>query len=528
MGGSNFKINWPSASRPATITTAFNPVTGTVSIAAPAGTKIKAGVAGKVSVATNSSVQITSDAFTVAYGNLKNMAVTAGQDVTTDSVIGESAGPDAITLTVYQAVDPTPMLVQPVETAPGTPQTGGSETKKFYVVPTTNGVRIREKPVDGKPVSQAGLLDILEVIEPAEAAQKKIGVEGQWVNIRKSDGVVGFSAGQFLKAYDGPVPIPAPTPATPVDVKDILGMNLDMHNALGRPSPDRLKGIGWIRVKFNVSFDPDKQGNARYGNTDIDKTFNRMKPFLKQYTDAGVKVLMVFTHQLYGEGAGYNWPQMDSGRWNDLIPKYADYAKRVARMYAGTGLVHAYQIWNEQDTPPAIARAAVPIPAKDYGNMLTQTIRAIRSVDPSTPIITGGHTTGPDSGGAYARATLAAMPSDVRPDGIASHPYGRGVKGHKFSNFGALDEEIRKYGAVMPGKAVWLTEWGVLDRQGDSGVAGEVGDYAAGFLNIIKSQFPGQVAAAIWYAWADGMDNGYGFVDASDKPKTALLSKIIK
>lgn len=530
MGGSNFSINWPSDARPATISAPFNPVTGAVSIAAPTGAKIKAGVAGKVITTAKGTVQIAAGGYTVAYSNLQNIVVKAGQDVAADAVIGESAGPESITLSVQQALDPTPMLTKPAETpaGTGTPQTGGPKPVKLYVMPTQNGVRIREKPVDGKPLTQAGTLDILEVVEAADGAKQKIGVEGQWINVRKSDGVTGFSAAHFLKLYDGPIPVPAPTPSGPVDVKDILGMNLDMHNPLGRPSPDRLKGIGWIRVKFNVSFDPDKPENQRYGNTDIDKTFNRMKPFLKPFTDAGIKALMVFTHQLYGEGAGYSWPQMDSGRWNDLIPKYADFAKRAAKLFAGTGMVHAYQIWNEQDTPPAIARAAVPIPAKDYGNMLAQTIRAIRSVDPITPIITGGHTTGPDSGGAYARATLAAMPGDVRPDGIASHPYGRGVRGHKFSNFGALDEEIRKYGAVLPGKPVWLTEWGVLDRQGDLGIAGEIGDYAAGFLNIIKSQFPGQVAAAIWYAWADGMDNGYGFVDAGDKPKKALLDKVIK
>jgi hypothetical protein len=240
-----------------------------------------------------------------------------------------------------------------------------------------------------------------------------------------------------------------------------------------------------------------------------------------------MKVLMVFTHQLFGEGAGYNWPSMDTGRWNDLIPKYADFAKRTAQLFAGTGLVHAYQIWNEQDTAPAVARAAVPIPAADYANMLTQTIRAIRTVDTHTPIITGGHVGGPGTGGAYARATIAAMPPDVRPDGIASHPYGRGVAGHPFSPFGALADEVQVYTTVLAGKPMWITEWGVLDRQGDMSVAQSATDYAAGFINIVKNQFPGQIAAAIWYAWADGMDNGYGLVDAADRPKPTLYDRFL-
>jgi hypothetical protein len=160
--------------------------------------------------------------------------------------------------------------------------------------------------------------------------------------------------------------------------------------------------------------------------------------------------------------------------------------------------------------------------------MLAQTIRAIRQVDRTTPIITGGHCTGPDSAGKYARDTLANMPADVRPDGIASHPYGRGVKGNPFSNFGGLDEEIRKTSTILPGKPIWITEWGVLDRQNDGGIAGQVADYATGFMGTIKSQFPTQVAAAIWYAWSDGMDNGYGIVDSSDKPKSALYDRFVK
>ena len=123
-------------------------------------------------------------------------------------------------------------------------------------------------------------------------------------------------------------------------------------------------------------------------------TFNKIKPFLEPYVRSGIKVLMVFTHQLYGEGAGYNWDTIDAGGWNKLIPTYADYAKRTAQLFASTGLVHAYQIWNEQDTPKGTGRAAVPISSKDYANMLTQTIRAIRTVDSKTPIITGGHKIG--------------------------------------------------------------------------------------------------------------------------------------
>jgi hypothetical protein len=302
-------------------------------------------------------------------------------------------------------------------------------------------------------------------------------------------------------------------------------MNLDMNHPLGRPTPEQLKGIGWIRLKFNMSLNPDKPDGdpARYGNTDVNAPFNRYKPFIEQYARTDIKTLMVFTHQLYGEGAGFDWRQMDEGRWRQLIQKYAFYAREVAQRFANTGLIHAYQIWNEQDTREG--RAAVHVPPAMYGLMLTETIRAIRSVDKQTPIITGGHTTGPTDGSIYARATLNAMPPDVRPDGIASHPYGRGVQGHRYSIFGPLEEEVRKYAAVMPGKPIWFTEWGVLDQQGRADAIPSVTDYASGFMNLVKIQYAGQVAAAMWYAWADSMDNGFGIVDARGNPKPGLYEK---
>jgi hypothetical protein len=81
---------------------------------------------------------------------------------------------------------------------------------------------------------------------------------------------------------------------------------------------------------------------------------------------------------------------------------------------------------------------------------------------------------------------------------------------------------IRRFADVMPGRPVWITEWGVLDRQGDDSIAGQVSQYASGFMNIIRTQFPGKVAAACWYAWADGMDNGYGLVKSNGTPRQPL------
>ncbi|MEZ4667651.1 MAG: M23 family metallopeptidase [Anaerolineae bacterium] len=377
MAGSNFTLQWPVES--GKISTPYDAATGILKLTAVAGTVVSAGAAGRIVAASGNTVQITSGNFTVAYSNLRNLSVAIGQDVTSGTKIGESAGPD-ILVSIFQAIDPTPTLAAAPVPTPVTPEpapTPGKPANKLYLVPTLNNLRVREKPVSGNPIGMVSTDDILEVLEPIDAARPKVGVDGEWINIKNQYGLTGFSAAQYLKEYPGPFPIPAPLPA----LTGVTGMNLDMYNPLGHPNPDRLKGIGWIRVKFNVSYNPD---NNTYGNTDVNAAFNRVRPFIQPYAKAGIKVLMVFTHQLFGEGAGYHWPSMDSGRWNEFIPKYADYAKRTAALFAGLGLVSCYQIWNEQDTPPAVARAAVPIPAKDYANMLAQTIRAIRSVDSKT------------------------------------------------------------------------------------------------------------------------------------------------
>lgn len=524
MAGSNLK--WPVqvTAEQARISTPYNPTTGSIDFAAPKGASVRAVAAGKVYVVGGDWLQIVSEQFAITYSKLQNVKVQAGTDVKAGDAIAE-AGADSVRLMVYQMFDstalfekPAPAPVQPTPTptpppvpTPPTPPINDGKPKIILLKPASTGVRVREKPVDGKPQGQLAAGEVVESLESEADTKAKIGVQGQWLNIKRFDGTSGYVAAWFMElAPDVPI----------ITTGSLTGINLDINHPLGRPSPAELNGIGWIRIKFNLSYNPNTRS---YGNVDVNATYNRYLPYIETYARAGIKVLMVFTHQLYGEGAGFNWGDMNPDRWTRLINQYSEYARQVAERFAGKNLVHAYQIWNEQDTREG--RAAVAVPPAIYGQMLTTSIRAIRKVDPTTPIITGGHTTGPDAGSQYARAALAAMPADVRPDGIATHPYGRGVLGHKFSNFGGLDEEIKKYGAVMPGKPVWITEWGILNIQGNMSYINDAADYVDGFMKICKLQFANQVACAIWYAWADSMDNGYGLVDDKGKPKTNLYNK---
>lgn len=511
-------ITWPSQAEPAKITKSFDASTGKVGISAPKGTKIIAGVAGKIQSTTTSTVEIAAGAYTLTYAGLQNIQVQAGQEVKSSDIIGESAEVEAISLVVQQVIDPTSMLQMP-SIPPKEPE---PDTKKLYVIPIETPLRFREKPVDGTVIGQLGPLDALEVLEARADAEKKIGVKDQWLKVKTLAGKEGYVAAWFVKVYTGK--IPPEVPITIPGLLNITGMNLDIDHPLGRPDPARLKGMGWVRFLYNVSFNPDKR---TYGNQDIDYTYNRYKPVLERYAKTGLKVLLVFTHQTYGEGAGYNWGQMDSNRWKDLTAKFADMLRRIAQQYKDQNIVHAFQIWNEQDAH-AGAEASVTLPPADYGHMLAETIKAVRAVDPNIKIITGGHTGGPQKGSKYARDTIAAMPAGIRPDGIAIHPYGRGPEGapKKYMHFGKIDEEIEFYGPILPDKPLWFTEWGVLNASGEP--AAEISKYATAFVNHLKTQYPGKVTAAMWYAWAMGMHNGYGLVAENDQPKQPLLDNFLK
>jgi hypothetical protein len=260
------------------------------------------------------------------------------------------------------------------------------------------------------------------------------------------------------------------------------------------------------------------------GSTDLNAAYNVIAPHIERYQRAGLRVILVLTHQTYGEGQGFVWTQMNTDKWRQLTARYTDFARQIAGRFVGRDLI--YQVWNEQDTAASGGASAVPMPAGDYGYLLAETIKAIRAADTRATVITGGHISGPASGAAYLRAALKALPANLRLDGAACHPYGRGVPGSKYAPFGSIDDEIDAYSAILPGAKVWITEWGVLDRPNDP--AGDVADYATGFIQRVKRLYLGKTAAACWYAWADGMHNGYGLVDASDKPKQPLYDRYLR
>lgn len=429
------------------------------------------------------------------------------------------------TITEADAPTAAPPPPEPVEEEPA--PVSPPSVRKTYAK-ARDRIRLRAEPVFGETLGLVLRGEIVELIDPPEEIERKLGVEGEWLQVRTLPGTEGYTAAWFYDLYEGPLPSVLDLPPDLAGT-NIVGMNLDIFHPLGLPHPSRLGEVGWVRFLYNVSLNPDRHGvhDGRYGNTDLEATYNRYKPALERYARAGKKVLLVFTHQTYGEGQGYDLGNLGMETAQQISDRLAGMLGRIAAQFKGQNIVHAFQIWNEQDAHKG-ARASIPLEPEQFAYMLTRCIQTVKTADSSLKVITGGHASGPGTGAPYIRRTIAAMPGGIRPDGIAFHPYGRGApeSDPKYRHFGNIDEEILAYSSVLPGKPMWITEWGVLDAPGEP--APEISRYAREFINRLKTLHAGKIATAMWYAWGQGMDNGYGLVDEQDRPKERFWEEYIK
>jgi hypothetical protein len=533
---SPFTIDYPTDARPFNIVRNFNatglnglPFEG-MDLYTPAGAHVLAGAGGKIKkvVAAEDGrgwgayVMVKTEyngvKYRVTYGHLNpaTIIVSKGQVVSTGEVLALAAGTDNRISVIIQANSGgrtgynVSEIINPKKhlKIPG-----------FRLQPTDNGLRLRAAPsTDADILGKVNQWDLLQTPLTDYKALWLAGQDGKWVEVIGPNGQPAYVAAQYVKVIskdDGPggiVGIP------------LRGMNVDLYQTNGAPPAEPLSNLGWVRINFNVSFNPE---NGTFGNTDVGAAFARYYPMVKQYALNGNKIILVMTHQFYGEGAGFHWEQMDTGKWQALSNRYAQMASQAAALFGSENLVYAYQIWNEQDTQPQDARAAVPIPASDYANLFTQAALAIRAADPGAKVITGGHITGNALGPQYARQVLGLLPEAAYPDGIAFHPYGLGPVGSPYNVFGTINDAIVAWSTVLPNRPLWITEWGVLDHQGDDSLAAPIATHAQGFMSTLEMQFPGMVAAAVWYAWADGMDNGYGMVNVNNQPKEPLYSSYL-
>ena len=314
-----------------------------------------------------------------------------------------------------------------------------------------------------------------------------------------------------------PHPYESPPDATASLETNLTGVNLDELEPLGKPKSELLGNLGWVRLPYNVS--------NGVGSVDIQAAYDRYQPLLEQYVQDGYNTILVLTHQTYGELQDKlpDWSEMTDEDWRQLSDELAVVTCHIAKQYVGQGIATVYQIWNEQDAPSG-ARASIGMSVDNYAYMVARVSQAIRAADPNALIITGGYTRGPGLGAEYARQMVRLLPRPGLIDGIAFHPYGRGVEfDSPYRVFGHIDVSIQAYSNVLRGKPVWMTEWGVLDRPLDS--SSDIAEYALSMVNYVNKWYPDRVAAMVWYAWVEDMDNGYSLVDSDERPRPQLYEE---
>lgn len=521
-----FVMSWATNYRPYNIVRPFTTQpTGSASdilgleIEARAGAKVLAAVTGTVSkqwtgeqsdhLRLGKYIQVVTkhnnEQYTITYAGLSNINVPLHVKVNEGDEIGRVDNDRFLVIVqstngksgyrMPNIVDPNPLVY----------------IDGLRVRPTGSGLRVRNIPSEnGTVLGSLQPHNYVIAREPHGRVLAKTGVEGKWLNIRMPDGRTGYTAAWFLEATE--------FKRFALDINPV-GVNLDINHRLGTPNPLRLGEMGWLRFGYNVSNDT--------GSEDINAAYNRYAPIIERYVQAGYHICFTTSHQTYGEGKGFPvWRDMTDANWRALIDRFADLMGRIAQQWAGTGLVSSWQIWNEQDAP-LDAVASVPMSAENYGRMLDKLIPAIKTADSSVYVISGGLTSGPLLGADYIRTAINSTPQGQRLDGIAFHPYGRGTNINSiYAGFGHIDESIRAFSAIFPNKPLWITEWGVLDRPNDNPT--DISNYAINVINHLKARYPGRIASLIWYAWAQGMHNGYGLVDQENRPRQPLMERFLQ
>jgi len=168
--------------------------------------------------------------------------------------------------------------------------------------------------------------------------------------------------------------------------------------------------------------------------------------------------------------------------------------------------IHTYQIWNEQNSPKYFA----PAPnAGRYARLLSVSAAAIRFVDPTAEVITGGMW-GPPSATEvvptvqYLRQLYAVPGIESSFDAIAVHPYSGTLPG--------VDQQVRavrkQIVASHDDAGIWVTElgWasgGPRDNWLVKTPKGQARLLTSSIEDLLAKRRAWGIRGVLWYAWRD-------------------------
>lgn len=215
--------------------------------------------------------------------------------------------------------------------------------------------------------------------------------------------------------------------------------------------------------------------------------------------------------------------------------QFATFAGSVAAKYGAKGVKY-FEIWNE----PNISQfwAPKPDPAA-YTADLVAAYAAIKSVDPSAVVLSGGLSPATDTSTSYdPRTFLTDMYADGAQgsfDGLGDHPYtyplspGDNNAGSAWSQMSQTSPSLRSIMAENgdSAKKIWITEYGAPTSGPNSvGESAQSTDLAQAISQVKQLTWIGSFYI---YTWSDlstlaDADNGFGVMTETNTQKPAYAA----
>jgi hypothetical protein len=211
---------------------------------------------------------------------------------------------------------------------------------------------------------------------------------------------------------------------------------------------------------------------------------------------------------------------------------FANWGAAVAKRYGGEGAKY-FEIWNEPNSPEFWAPK--PDPAA-YTADLRAAYTAIKAVDPSAVVLTGGLAPELDSSTSYAPLTflkdMYANGAAGSFDGVGFHPYSypedpdTDIAESAWSQLSLTSPSVRSIMAANgdSAKKIWITEFGAPTSGMPTNVS-EADQSDELFQAISQVKGLSWVGSFYIYTWEDVPNEGFGLlaVDGTQKPAYAAV-----
>ena len=226
------------------------------------------------------------------------------------------------------------------------------------------------------------------------------------------------------------------------------------------------------------------------------------------------------------------WAAVSSAQGNQFAQPasataFATWAAAVAARYGGKGAKY-FEIWNEPNNPAFWSPA--PNPAA-YTADLKAAYAAIKAVDPSAVVLTGGLAPEDNSSNSYDPVTFVEdMYADGAQgsfDGVGYHPYTypftpeNQIIGSAWSEMSQTSTSLRSLMTAHgdSAKKIWITEYGAPTSGSTSVSDAEQSTELVQAISQVKQL--SWIGSFYIYTWVDAPDEGFGLLTDGDAQKPA-------